>query len=114
MDYVWLCQLDIAKGLDIGKTCLNDKSCREFVKYIAWAETNKTLKLLDKTKFFSLTCDGSIDYMGEFLESVYIRTCNDGIVYDHFVKIGSAESASARDSFMCNTWTGQFAQWPNS
>ena len=35
MDYVWVCRLDRAKGLDIGDTYLNDKACAAFVDNIS-------------------------------------------------------------------------------
>ena len=34
-DYVTLCNLDKAKGLDIGDTYITDKSCQKFVNAIA-------------------------------------------------------------------------------
>lgn len=34
-DYIQLCKLDKAKGLDIGNTYLTDKSCQTFISCIA-------------------------------------------------------------------------------
>lgn len=39
--------------------------------------------------FFSLICDGVMDFIGEELENVYVWICNNGKVEDFFLCIGS-------------------------
>ena len=66
------------------------------------------METLINSKFISVTIDGSIDFMGEDLESVYVRVCNDGNVEDLFVNIGDAESAPSSDLFdyLMSTFSG--------
>ena len=40
-DYTWMCTLDVAKGLQLGKTYLNDKAARTFTGFIAEVEKEK-------------------------------------------------------------------------
>ena len=72
--YPILCQLDKAKGLDdVGETYLNDKKAREFVHHIANVSRSDVNKLFDASKFISVTCDGTSDFMGDEYESLYVR-----------------------------------------
>ena len=43
-DYIWLCQLDKAKGVDLGDSYLNDKTVMNFTKTIAESARRKTVK----------------------------------------------------------------------
>jgi hypothetical protein len=71
--YTVLYQLDKAKGLDIGNTYVNDKKAKEFVHHISNVSRKETLQLLANSKYISVTCDGTNDFMGEeFVLSVYI------------------------------------------
>jgi hypothetical protein len=47
-----LCQLDKAKGLELGETYLNEKAALEFVKAIATADRNITRDMLQKAHCF--------------------------------------------------------------
>ncbi|XP_076079341.1 zinc finger protein 862-like [Mytilus galloprovincialis] len=97
--YPILCQLDKAKGLDVGETYLNDKKAREFVHHIANVSRSQVNELLDASKFISVTCDGTSDFMGDEYESLYVRTSISGKVTDSFFCLGTAESACALDIF---------------
>jgi hypothetical protein len=85
-----LYQLDKAKGLDIGNTYVNDKKAKEFVHHISNVSRKETLQLLANSKYISVTCDGTSDFMGEEYESLYVHSCMDGKVTDSFFGLGEA------------------------
>ena len=60
-DYVWLCDLDKTKGVDIGDTYINEKAALEFMSCIAEKEKNDTKQLLGSCPFFSFMMDGTTD-----------------------------------------------------
>lgn len=97
--YNWLCQLDKAKGLDIGETYLNDKKAKEFVENIASVARTDVSLILDTAKFVSVTCDGSSDFMGDEYESLYVRSALNGKVTEKFLCLGVAESAASVDIY---------------
>jgi len=99
-EYVLLCKLDKAKGVDSGTSYKNDKAGKMFVKAIANVTKQSIVdKLKQQTQFFSITIDGSTDSTGEDLESIYVRTCQNGTAEDLFLHIGDAESACSTDIY---------------
>ena len=78
--YTVLYQLDKAKGLDVGNTYVNDKKAKEFVHHISNVSRKETLQLLANSKYISVTCDGTNDFMGEEYESLHVHSCMDGKV----------------------------------
>ncbi|XP_014675266.1 PREDICTED: zinc finger protein 862-like [Priapulus caudatus] len=77
-DFVWMAQLDQAKGLDTGSTYLNSNSAKEFAKYIAKAELNKIGEEIKNSKFVSILSDGSTDTSVTEVEIIYARLCIGG------------------------------------
>ena len=106
--YTWLCQLDKAKGLDVGENYQNDKKAREFVKHIAKVAMDGTKALIMNNSFFSATCDGSTDFMGDDLETLYLRTSSHGNICEKFLIIKSANSSTGVDiyNFVMETLDG--------
>lgn len=97
-DYKWLCDLDEAKGLDLGDTAYgNDKACAVFVECMADYERKKILDHVESAKFFSIAMDGSTDKSGSEQESMYLRTCNNGQINTYFLTIGTPKSTSSED-----------------
>ena len=96
-DYEWMCDLDQRKGLDIGARYSGEKKCREFIGFIADWQRDKSLQLWLKSPFMSFCMDGSQDFMGEEMETIYIRTAYKGVISDTFMKIGSPDSTSSND-----------------
>ena len=92
-------RLDKMKGLDVGESYLNDKAAVSFVQSIANVTQEDVVSKLHSTKYFSITCDGSTDYTGEELETLYIRVCMKGKTDDTFLSIGSPKSTSSGDIF---------------
>lgn len=79
-DFIWLCQLDKVKGLDIADTYMNEKAATNFIKYIGISEHEQTISLLEKSQFFSFLMDGATDISGNEQESIYIRFSNKGVI----------------------------------
>ena len=60
-DYVWICQLDQLKGVDIGTAYLNDKVAAVFMHHIAEVAREELVESVNLAPFISLICDGSTD-----------------------------------------------------
>ncbi len=80
--YKTICQLDQAKGLDIGTSYLNDKAASAFVQAIADVVRDDVTSKVKDTRYCSFTIDGSTDFTGDDMENIYIRTCSKGKVED--------------------------------
>jgi hypothetical protein len=93
------CQLDKAKGLNIGNAYDNDKAAAVFVQSIANVSRDTIYQKIKSSNFISFSCDGSTDFTGDDMESIFIRICTNGKVEDLFFNIGEAESASSQDIF---------------
>lgn len=98
-DYTWLCEIDKAKGIEIGQTYLNSKAALDFLSSIAGAEHEETRKIMCDTKFFSFMMDGSTDISGDEQEVLYLRTSFKGQINERFLKIGTPESTCSKDLF---------------
>ena len=96
-DYTWLCELDKAKGSDIGQTYLNNKASLDFIKSISNHESEKSKEMLDQSHFFSIMMDGSTDISGDEQEALYIRTSHLGKPIERFLSIGSPNSTRSID-----------------
>ena len=87
-DYELLCRLDRVKGVDTGHSYSNDKACSMFVKSIASASKQNIVEKLQSAKFISLSqWMGSTDFTRDDLESIYTRSCSNGIIEDNFLYI---------------------------
>ena len=84
-DFVWMCELDQAKGLHTGKTYLNEQSAKEFTKYIANTERQKLADHVRNAKFISILSDGSTDSSVQEQEMFYIRYVDGGVPHVKFM-----------------------------
>lgn len=94
-DFVWQCQLDKAKGLNIGATYINDKSARLFTQAIADTERERVKTEVEGSKFASILSDGATDSSVTENEIVYVRVCKQGTVSVKFMGCMSAEKVDA-------------------
>ncbi len=94
-DFVWLTNLDEAKGLKVGQTYRNEKACRTFTKYIAQNASEKVLKYANEAKFLSITSDGSTDSSIQEQEIVFLRYVHEGNVEVRFVATKTPRSPDA-------------------
>ena len=60
-DFESLCDLDEAKGLDVGNNYRNDKHASEFVRCIAQAQCQTITAKFNNCLFFSIISDGATD-----------------------------------------------------
>lgn len=97
--YSVICKLDEIKGIPIGSQYCSDKAGAEFCESIARSTRSEVVETLQNCSWCSFTCDGSTDFMGKDMETVYLRTCTKGNVQDIFLHLGSGESSSSLDIF---------------
>ena len=98
-DYKWLCEVDVAKGIDIGSTYLNDTAALSFIHSIANCQKRETEELLDKVPFFSFIMDGTTDISGSEQETIYLRIATNGDVQERFLNISSPKSTTSEDLY---------------
>ena len=96
-DFMWLNQLDIAKGLDHGDTYNNHMAGTNFLMNIALIEKEKCADFVKQSTFFSLTMDGSTDDSVTEQETIFVRTCISGKVSSRLMCIGEPESTASKD-----------------
>ena len=98
-DFVWQCQLDKAKGLDVGATYINDKSARSSTQAIAETERANIKRAIERNKFASILSDGATDCSVTENEIVYVRICERGVVSVKFMGCMATEKADAKGIF---------------
>ena len=95
-DFLWQCDLDEIKGLDIGKSYRNKEAARIFIESIAVTEFGKVTSHIGNAKFVCVIGDGSTDSSVKEQEMWFIRTCIDGNITVHFIGVHATEKADAR------------------
>ncbi|KAK3103242.1 hypothetical protein FSP39_017756 [Pinctada imbricata] len=94
-DFVWLCQLDAMKGLQMGETYRNVMSAKNFVTAIAHVEFRNIAKIVDEAKFLCVIGEGSTDTSIREQEMWFVRLCIKGDIKVYFIGVESAERADA-------------------
>ena len=74
--YPQICALEMKHGVDLGSSYLNEKSCREFVHYLAESKQQDLNTTLSKAMFFSLMMDGSTDSSNADNELLLVLWCD--------------------------------------
>ena len=92
----WISKLDKSKGLEMGDSYKNDKSCRVMISIIASIERRKITALLEQAKFVTVLSDGSTDVSVIENEIIYIRFSIKGHVYVFFLALIAVDKADAR------------------
>ena len=72
------------KDLDIDTSCINAKYWAKVVDFSASVALVLVISIINLKAFFPFTCDGSTDLTGDDFETIYVRTCMNGIVWDQF------------------------------
>ena len=93
-DFVWQCQLDKEKGLDVSATYI--KSARFFTQAIAETEHANMKRVIERNKFASILSDGATDCSVTENEIVYVRVCERGVVSVKFMGCMATEKADAK------------------
>ena len=90
-----MCELDQAKGIDVGDIYINDLAPRRFAKHICAVEAENLLKDLKTAPYFSVISDGATDSAIEEKEIIIVRKAEKGVVMTKCVVLGDPESLSA-------------------
>lgn len=90
-DFIWMCELDEMKGVDIGPVFRTQKSARTFTYFIAEAERRNLREQLEKSPFFSVISDGLSAGTMEKAELVYVQFAHAGQVHCQLVGVQTAE-----------------------
>ena len=99
-EYVYLTELDKAKGLDIGGQYLPRVKCKEFVTAIANVERSKIRdEFKEKAKAFSLMSDGSTDTSTTEEEILYMRYASKGEIFVKFLGLKDVPKANAENIY---------------
>lgn len=83
-DYIWQCELDVSKGVNLGNTYRNDKAAQTFTHYIAEVQRLQLKEKLKNAPFIAPMMDGSTDKSITEQEIVYVRFAKQGIVHEEF------------------------------
>ena len=59
--YPQICELEARHGVNIGSSYTNDTNARAFVHYIAEAQRQNLISIIEKKRFYSILIDGSTD-----------------------------------------------------
>ena len=95
-DYEFLCELDIVKGLDIGKTYLNRNSGMQFGRAICTNILNEMSQDFLKANFFSIIIDEATDVSHSEQVVLYVRFSKHGQIKTKFCGIFTVTRANAR------------------
>jgi hypothetical protein len=96
-DFMWLNELDEAKGFIHGGTYNNQNAATCFLECISETEMDQLSGLMENVIFFPLTMDGSTDDSTTEQETLFIRFCVMGKITTRFLCIGEPRSTSALD-----------------
>ena len=89
-------ELDVVKGLSIGKVYRNPKNCREFAAAIAEVQRNEISKNLAECNFVSVIVDRSMDSSITDNEMIYIQTCKEGSINSNFIHCCQVQCGTAK------------------
>ena len=95
-DYLWMVELDRAKGIDVGTTYLNEEYAKIFCKFISLDILDGLIEEIERAKFVAVICDRSSDSSIVEQELFFIRyVTSNGEVRVRFLGIQSVEKGNA-------------------
>jgi hypothetical protein len=94
-DFNWMATLDEKKGIQVGETYRNDKSCKSFITAISSIEQENIRKELDKHKFLTIISDGSTDVSVVENEIIYCRSAFHGLAKTFFISMEAVGKANS-------------------
>ena len=94
-DFPSLLQLQNLNGLSLGETYQNDKAALEFISQISGCFSDEMKKLLEKSPFISVYCDGSTDKSEKEKEMIMVRVLDDFYPKIKFLKLEKPENTKA-------------------
>ncbi|PIK35588.1 putative zinc finger protein [Apostichopus japonicus] len=93
------CDLDEAKGVDVGQTYRTEPKCREFTDAISEIQRQNLEKEISDSKFFSVMCDEATDAAVVEQIILFVRYSNYGKVTTRFLSIQKLERATAANCY---------------
>ena len=90
-----LCKLQIANGIDLSNTYMNDHPCRNFIGAMAHVHREDVTSQIGNSRFLSVLSDGSTDKSIIEQEHVYVRFLSNGKPQTKMVKIVDVKHAHA-------------------
>ncbi|XP_060553485.1 zinc finger protein 862-like [Ruditapes philippinarum] len=96
-DFIWMCELDSVKNVNVGETYRNAAAAKTFIYYIAKNEITKVSSRISTSKFLCIIGDGSTDASVKEQEMWFVRYCREGIISTDFIGVDSCDKASAEN-----------------
>ncbi|XP_060554316.1 zinc finger protein 862-like [Ruditapes philippinarum] len=96
-DFMWMCELDSVKNVNVGETYRNAAAAKTFINYIAKNEITKVSSRISTSKFLCIIGDGSTDASVKEQEMWFVRYCREGIISTDFIGVDSCDKASAEN-----------------
>ena len=94
-DFVWICQLDDTKGLNLGTTYRNSTQASTFLSCISQEAFQQLSDRVQKAKFVTISGDDSTDINCEEQSLWYTRIVNKGEVMVSYLGCSTLEKANA-------------------
>ena len=94
-DFLWICDLDEAKGLNIGSTYRNNMQAATFLDFVAMDAFNEVADTLQFSRFLSIMGDDSTDVASVEQSMWFMRTCSGGNVQLKFIGSTPLDKADA-------------------
>lgn len=108
-DFPDLLQLQTLNGVGHWGTYCNDKAAKEFISHIAGVYQDNLQKLLQKSDYFSVYCDGSTDKSVSEKELVMVRVIEDFYPVVKYLKL--VEPANTQTDGILEAVNGAFAEF---
>ena len=94
-DFVWVCDVDERKGLDIGTAYRNDKQARVFTHHIAEVARSRIRDDVQVAPFLALISNGSTDSAALEAEMIYVCHACHGVIGVELAGYVNVEHANA-------------------
>ena len=98
-DIIFQCEMDRAKGLDLGHAYQNPTAAKQFTHFISEAIRINQAEELQNAPYISIVIDGATDSARIEQELLYVHYAKLGVVKTTFLGIESVEKADAATIF---------------
>ena len=93
-DFEWQCELDEAKGIEVGGTYRTAEYAKVFMHAIAQVECKKLCSKIQSSRFVAVLGDGTTNSSITEQEMFFFRTCNVGEVSVSFAAVKQVEKGN--------------------
>ena len=95
-DYEWMNDLDVVRGLNIGKVYRTPGKAHEFAGAIAHVLQSDIANHLADCKFVAVIVHGSMDSSITDNEMIYIQTCHEELIHTYFIHCHQVQHGDAK------------------